>query len=301
MYALGVVGVVFSGVWLRQLARDWKSAPKETGGFPNIINLATGFVTNFLDTWSIGSFATTTALFRFLKQCPDRLIPGTLNVGHCVPTIVEALLWTTIVKIDPTTLISMIAAAVAGATLGAPVVAGWPKRKIQMGMGLALLAASALLLQKQIDSGLHWEKSIGLDGSKFWIGISINCLLGALMTLGIGLYAPCMILVSSLGMEEASAFPIMMGSCAFLMPVAGVQFIRKSAYSAKAALGLAIGGAPAVALATWLFYKLQDAGAGDQRAQFMYVIRWIVLGVVVYTSITMLYSAFFDKRDNTQK
>jgi len=43
----------------------------------------------------------------------------------------------------------------------------------------------------------------------------------------IGLYAPCMILVSLLGMSPITAFPIMMGSCAFLMPVAGVQFIRK--------------------------------------------------------------------------
>ena len=40
------------------------------------------------------------------------------------------------------------------------------------------------------------------------------------MTLGIGLYAPCMILVSLLGMDPRAAFPIMMGSCALLMPVA---------------------------------------------------------------------------------
>ena len=67
-------------------------------------------------------------------------------------------------------------------------------------------------------------------------------MLGALMTLGIGLYAPCMILVSLLGMSERTAFPIMMGSCAFLMPVGSLRFIREQAYSFRNALGLAIGG-----------------------------------------------------------
>ena len=54
------------------------------------------------------------------------------------------------------------------------------------------------------------------------------------MSLGIGLYAPCMILVSLLGMSERTAFPIMMGSCAFLMPVGSLQFIREQCYSLRA-------------------------------------------------------------------
>ena len=51
------------------------------------------------------------------------------------------------------------------------------------------------------------------------------------MTIGIGLYAPCMIMVSLLGMNPIAAFPIMMGSCAFLMPVASLRFIRFGAFS----------------------------------------------------------------------
>ena len=46
------------------------------------------------------------------------------------------------------------------------------------------------------------------------------------MMLGIGLYAPCMILVSLLGMKPTAAFPIMMGSCAFLMPISSVRFVQ---------------------------------------------------------------------------
>ena len=36
------------------------------------------------------------------------------------------------------------------------------------------------------------------------------------MTLGIGLYAPCMIMVALLGMNAKTAFPILMGPWGFL-------------------------------------------------------------------------------------
>ena len=49
-----------------------------------------------------------------------------------------------------------------------------------------------------------------------------------------------MILVSLLGMNPTAAFPIMMGSCAFLMPVGSLRFIRERAYSLPSALGLAL-------------------------------------------------------------
>ena len=59
---------------------------------------------------------------------PDRLIPGTLNVGHTLPTITQAFIYTAAIEVDPMTLILMILAAVAGAWLGAGIVASWPKR-----------------------------------------------------------------------------------------------------------------------------------------------------------------------------
>jgi hypothetical protein len=44
----------------------------------------------------------------------DELIPGTLNVGHALPTIAQALIYTTIIEVDMLTLITMIIASVAG-------------------------------------------------------------------------------------------------------------------------------------------------------------------------------------------
>ena len=111
-------------------------------------------------------------------------------------------------------------------------------------------------------------------------GLVGNFALGALMTIGIGLYAPCMILVSFLGMAPTVAFPIMMGSCAFLMPVASVKFIANRAYHARAALGLALGGIPATIVAS-LWVQSLDVG----------LVRWLVIVVVVYTAVTMLLAA----------
>ena len=125
------------------------------------------------------------------------------------------------------------------------------------------------------------SSAIGVSGVLLVVAIAGNFLLGALMSLGIGLYAPCMILVSLLGMSETTAFPIMMGSCAFLMPVGSLRFVRERAYSLRVALGLALGGIPGVIVAAKIVKSLD-----------LDTVRWLVIVVVLYTAITMLYAAF---------
>jgi uncharacterized membrane protein YfcA len=247
---------------------------------PTLVEIAIGAVTNFFDALGIGSFAPTTALFRFLGLVPDRVIPGTLNVGHALPTVAQAFIFTAVIPVDVVTLISMIAAAVLGAWLGAGIVARWPKRKVQVGMGAALLAAAVFFLMKQLGLFPAGYDAIGVHGVALVLAIAGNFLLGALMTLGIGLYAPCMILVSLLGMNEKTAFPIMMGSCAFLMPVGSARFIRERSYHLRAALGLTLGGIPAVFLAALIVKSLP-----------LYWVRWLVIVVVVYTSLMLLRAA----------
>jgi uncharacterized membrane protein YfcA len=247
---------------------------------PNVVDLTIGFVTNFFDALGIGSFATTTAVFKLRQMVPDRLIPGTLNAGHAFPVISQAFIFMAIVRVDIKTLVLMIVASVLGAWLGAGVVAAWPKRKVQIGMGLALLAAASLMLMTQLKLFPRGGNTLNLEQIRLVVGIGGNFVLGALMTLGIGLYAPCMILVSLLGMNPKAAFPIMMGSCAFLMPVGSLRFIRKGSYSLRHAVGLALGGVPGVLLAAFVVKSLPISA-----------IRWLVVIVVVYTATMMLRSA----------
>lgn len=262
--------------------RWWTISRSAPGGRerPDALDLGTGFVTNFFDTLGIGSFATTTALFKFRRRMPDEQIPGTLNAGHAPPTFVQALVFIVAVAVDVTTLIGMIAASVLGAWLGAGVVARLPRRAIQVGMGVALLAAATLFVLANLKLIPGGGEAIGLSGGLLVIGLVVNFMLGAIMTLGIGLYAPCLILVSLLGMNPVAAFPIMMGSCAFLMPPAGLRFMARGRVNWAAMAGLALGGVPAVLIAAFLVRSLP-----------LVTLRWLVVIVVIVAAVMMLRSA----------
>jgi uncharacterized membrane protein YfcA len=277
------LGAWFTGARAAQSAAGAAPQVKEAGA-PTPAHLGLGLVTNFFDTLGIGSFAPTTAVYKFFKMVPDNLIPGTLNVGHTLPTITQAFIYTAAIDVDQVTLILMIVAAVSGAWLGASVVAGWPKRNIQIGMGGALLVAAALFAWRNMGGAGTEVGTTGLEGTKLALGMAGNFVLGALMTLGIGLYAPCMILVGMLGMNAAAAFPIMMGSCAFLMPVASARFVQKHAYAKRPALGLAIGGIPGVLAAAYIFTSLD-----------IYYVRWLVVVVVLIAATMMLRSGITGK------
>ncbi|MBL8167665.1 MAG: sulfite exporter TauE/SafE family protein [Acidobacteria bacterium] len=277
LFALACFTVYFLYSWWGAL----KQQPGSESRIPSWLQSAIGFVTNFFDTLGIGSFAPTTTIFKLKRLVADEKIPGTLNVGHTLPTITQAFIYTTIIEVDPLTLILMIVAAICGAWLGAGVVAGWPRRNIQIGMGLALLIAATLMLASQYKLLPVGGTALGLRGVTLGLALAGNFVLGALMSLGIGLYAPCMILVSLVGMSPATSFPIMMGSCAFLMPIAGARFIRKGSYNVRAALGLALGGVPAVLIAAFIVKSLP-----------LEYVRWLVVIAVTYTALTMLRSAF---------
>jgi uncharacterized membrane protein YfcA len=273
LFALFYLGAIWNGA--RRARREGEEAVAPTAG-----SMATGFVANFFDTLGIGSFATTTAIFRHWRLVRDERIPGTLNVGHTLPTIAQAFIFTTLVPVEARTLIAMIAAAVLGAWLGAGLVARLPRRRVQLGMGLALIGAAALTASQALGVIPGGGTALALGGMRFAIGLACNFALGALMTIGIGLYGPCLILVALLGMDPKAAFPIMMGSCAFLMPVASARFVRARAVDLRVALGLLLGGVPAVLVAAYLVKSL-PLGA----------VRWLVVVVVIYTAVTLLLAA----------
>jgi uncharacterized membrane protein YfcA len=281
---LALFGAVFGGVLGRQIAAarrgDHRDDPAADTRAPTPTHLAIGFVTNFFDYLGIGSFATTTAAFRLLRLVPDRLIPGTLIVGHSFPSIVQSFISITIIAVDMKTLVLLVIAACVGSWLGAGVVSGWPRRKVQLGMGTALLGAAVVMLARLTGLMPAGGDAVGLDGLPLLIGIAGNAVLGALMTIGIGAYAPSLILFGFLGMNTKSIFPIMMSTCAFLMPVGGIRFVGRGSYHLRAALGLILGGIPGVLLAAYVVKELP-----------LTVLKWVVLVVVVYTALTMLRAA----------
>ena len=240
-----------------------------------------GFFTNFFDTLGIGSFAPTVALNKFTKMgVKEKELPGLLNVAYTLPVICEAIIFTTVIEVEPLTLISMLAAAAAGSYLGAGIIAKMDEIKIQKVMGIALLLTAVLMVLKQLGLMPGGGDAIGLTGVKLVVGVIGNFILGALMSAGIGLYAPCMALVYFLGLSPQVAFPIMMGSCATLMPVGSIKFIKEGAYPRKAALILSISAVVGVFIAAYLVKSLP-----------LDVLTWLVIVVIFYTSASMLFGA----------
>jgi uncharacterized membrane protein YfcA len=269
-------GIVLAVVWALALRRV---APRErtagtAGGF------AIGFVTNFLDTLGIGSFAPTTAALRLFRLAPDELIPGTLNVGLAVGSILESLVFVTTIAVAPRLLVSMVLAAAVGAWFGAGVVVRLPRRAIQIGMGVALLIAGVVFAAHNLRLLPGGGEAMDLAGWQWPFAVGASLVLGALMTIGIGMYAPTMILLALMGMHPLAAFPIMMGACALLMPVAGVRFIRSRWLAWGPALGLSLGAFAGVPLAAFVVKSLP-----------LEWLRWLVVAVVVYAALTMLWAA----------
>jgi uncharacterized membrane protein YfcA len=247
---------------------------------PNAEAIALGAVTNFFDTLGIGSFAPTTAWLKLRGLVPDGFIPATLNSGHALPTVVQALIFIHLVRVDPLLLVACIGAAVVGATLGAPLVVRLPVRIVQAIVGIAMLIAAVLYALSNLDLLPMGGTALALDGRSFALAVAVHFLLGALMTFGIGLYAPSLILLCLLGLDPIAAFPVMMGACAFLMPVSGLRFVRSERIDLRVVLGLLIGGVPAVLLAAYVVKSLPLA-----------TLRWGVVVVVLYAATLLLRAA----------
>lgn len=273
LVALAMLAAAFSSVMVATARRHGELRPK-----PEAVGL--GAVTNFFDTLGIGSFAPTTAWLKLRRLVPDSFIPATLNAGHCLPTIAQALIFIKLVEVDPVLLLACIAAAVAGSLVGTPIVVRLPVRAVQGVVGGALLLAAVLYALTNLGLMPGGGTALALPPGAFAFAVAMHFLLGALMTFGIGAYAPSLITLSLLGLNPIAAFPIMMGACAFLMPVCGMRFLRTERIDLRVVIGLAIGGVPLVLAAAFIVKSLP-----------LTALRWGVVAVVLYAAVLLLRSA----------
>lgn len=242
-----------------------------------------GFLANFFDTLGIGSFAPSSAAFKMTKSVDDALVPGTLNVGDTVPVCVEAFLFFGIVEMDVLTLVLMLIASVIGSMLMAGIVSKFDRKKVRYAMFVGLFLLASVMLCKVLGVGPFGivGDELGLRGAKLVIAVVVNFVLGALMSIGVGLYAPCMALCALLGLNVTCAFPAMMGSCAYLMAFGnGPKFIKEGRYDMYASLMQALFGAIGVFVA-YVFVKSLPIAT----------LTKLVVAVVYLTSILFLRDA----------
>ena len=285
--ALAALVAIYVVRWWTALSRS-RALPRDAfdrAAAPGLIHTAIGFVTNFFDTLGIGSFATTTTIYRLRQLVPDERIPGTMLVGHTLPVATQAFAFISAVSVDRKQLVFLILATMAGGWLGAGAVSRLPRRVIQLGMATALLLAGLFMTMGLLHLYPAGGDALSLTPSRLVIALVANFALGALATLGIGSYGPSLVLFSLLGMEPRAAFPIMMGSGAFMGLVAAMRFVSSGRYAAAAALGLTLGGIPGVLIAVWLVRSLP-----------LDLVRWGVIVVVLYTALTLIRSAVEERR-----
>ena len=227
--ALVAGGAFFLVRWVLEARRISSERSAATGPGPTPLDLVIGFVTNFFDTLGIGSFATTTAAFRLFRLVPDELIPGTIIVGDALAVLTQAVLFISVVEVDPLQLTALIAVCVAGGWIGTGIVTRLSRRAIQLGIGTALIVAAVFMAFGLFGLTPAGGTARALTPAAFVLALAINFALGALLPLGIGNYAPSLVVFSLLGMDLRAAFPIMMGSGAFVATVAGVRFLSRTA------------------------------------------------------------------------
>ena len=76
----------------------------------------------------------------------------------------------------------------------------------------------------------------------------------------------------------------MMASSAFALPSASIRYVKEKTYNRKAALAITISGIFGVLIAAFIVKSLP-----------LYILTWLVIVVIIYTSITLLKSGFLTK------
>lgn len=247
---------------------------------PSLESIALGAVTNFFDALGIGCFAPSTAWLKFRRLVPDELIAPTMIAGYALGAVTESFAFIGAVKVDPLLLVLAIGASAAGALLGVSIASRLAVRPIRLTLGLGLLIASVIYALSNLGLMPHGGEATSLPPLPFVLVVAASFGLGILMNLGIGNYAPTLILVSLLGMDPRAAFPIMMGSAALLMVSSGVRLVGERPLDLGMVLGMTLGSVPAVLVAAFIVKNLP-----------LEALRWGVVAVVTYAGAVMLRAA----------
>jgi len=240
-----------------------------------------GFIAVFFDTLGIGSFAPMTSSFKATNQVKNEFIPGTLNVSTTIPVFIMAFIFISIIEVEKITLFSMIFSAMTGSLFAASMFRKFSKDFVRLILGIALLVTAILMTfgQFNIIESLGIGNEIGLRGNKLIFANIFNAIFGGFQAFGLGMYAPSMALVYFLGLSPKVAIPLMMGSSAFALFSASIKYISDGNYNRKASISISIFGTIGVLIAAFIVKSLP-----------IYFLTWLVILVIIYTSISLLIS-----------
>ncbi len=250
---------------------------------------AVGFVTLFFDVLGIGCFATIAALLKSFNLVDDKDIPGTLNVSTALSAPIFALLFFAKTDVDPVTLILLTLSAAIGAYIGAKIVSGLSEKRIQLGMGFAMVIVAFFMLMGQLNLMPVGGEAVGLSGSKLIIALIVLFVVGVFANLGVGPWAPTMATLFMLGMKPIVIYPICYALSAFQQPISSIKFIKEGSYNRKASIAITVLGGISAFLAFIVAVSIST-----------YALKWVVFVAVLYTGIRMFYSYYKSTKNNVK-
>ena len=309
LLAIDVVFVVFWAASFFYMLYDFKKnkldfkIQMKVGGSSKTIKASiVMFLCLFIDGLGIGSYGPMTAGFKALHVVRDKMIPGTLQTVSLTYTLVASLVFIQTVEIEVATLASSIIAAGVGAFLGGGLVSRLDLNKTRITIGVCLIFVAFILVARLTGllgvEDVVEEDRYGLTNTpwKLVVLIVVSFVFGALMTIGVGIYAPLLCTVALLGMDTTVAYPLMLGSCAVLIPVAAISFIRQSLdaptpqYDRKVSVVAnivgTIGGACGVIVITFLMTNLNVS-----------MFNWVVTVIILIIAAQMIYQGVKKKED----
>ena len=257
---------------------------------PSAEALVLGAVVNFLDTLGIGSFAPTTAWFKFRRMVPDRLIPQTLLCGLTPPAMTESIIFLIGVGVfvDPILLVSCVIATFIGGLVGVPLVTRARVWVVQLIVAIGLVLAAIAYAMQNLDLFPGGGTASSLPLGLMIAAILANFAFGILANFGVGNYAPTLVMFSLMGMDPKFCFPIMAAGASLMGAGASFQHIRIGKVDLRIVLGLAIGGIPAVILAYYVVVSMP-----------IEYLRWLVCAVVLYAAAVMVHASLKGRREGT--
>ncbi len=300
---LDALFVIFSVAALAYMVIDMKKHKEDTiaawhaGGWQKKAKIGiSAFFLSILDVFGIGCYAPTYAVWKIFHVCRDVLFPGTLMVCMTTQTLVESVYCMTAIDIEITTAVCCIAAASIGAYFGAGIFSKFNLQKMRFALGIALLVVAVVLVLGIAGVLNFGGTALGVSGWKLALLTVICFVLGALMTIGIGCYAPTLAVVSLMGMDPSVSWPIMIGMCGILCPIAGIRYIKETIDSPepKYDRNIAItynlcgwvGSIVAMIALTYGLFSLP-----------LFWLKIIVVCVIVYTALMFIYDGIKKKKD----
>lgn len=258
---------------------------------PNLEAIGLGVVVNFFDTLGIGSFAPTTAWFKFRRLVPDRLIPPTMVVGLTPPAMAQSIIFLILlgVLVDPLLLFGCAMATLVGGIVGAPLVAKARVWIVQLTVAIGLMLAATAYAMTNLQLFPGGGSASGLPIGLTMVAILASFGFGILANFGVGNYAPTLVMLSLMGMDPRLCFPIMAAGGSLMGAGASVRHIAIGQVDLRIVLGLAIGGIPAVLVAALIVKEMP-----------IEILRWLVFVVVVYTSAIMFRAASIGRREEKE-